>query len=462
MIRFFIALWAAKFIDFIFKLRGKEFTSDTPGIFAYKLCPDFLSRVKKPELVISITGTNGKTTSSTFICDMLKSQGKKVSFNPGGYNLEAGYCLNLMRGVNIFNKCKIDASVLETDELTMAGTIDQVVPNYIFVTNISKDSLRRNGHPDYIFSKIEKCIDNLGARTTLILNANDPISSALGENAGCKRIFYRMNDCGLKPVENIAPDITVCPHCNGKIEYDYRFYRHIGSFHCTSCDYASADAEFFADRVDLEGREISITEADGTKETYPLVSSSIFNAFNVLNAVTMFRILGISNKDIKEFFATQKITDTRETSVFYEGVEYLTYAAKAQNVSAASIVFEYVGKEPVEKVLVFCLDELQDKYHPTETLTWLYETDYEALKSPYIKQIVVAGHMFLNHKLRLLLAGVDPNIIVCTEDESKVPELVDITGVEKVYVLFEIDFVTKAKNWRDAIVENIKQRKVKA
>ena len=60
--------------------------------------------------------------------------------------------------------------------------------------------------------------------------------------------------------------------------------------------------------------------------------------------------------------------------------------------------------------------------------------------------------MYLNHKLRLLLAGVDPNIIVCVEDESLVPSLVDVTGGEKVYVLFEIDFVTKAKIWRDNIV----------
>ena len=106
-----------------------------------------------------------------------------------------------------------------------------------------------------------------------------------------------------------------------------------------------------------------------------------------------------------------------------------------------------------------CMDELQDKQHPPETLTWLYETDYEALNSPNITQIVCAGHMYLNHRLRMLLAGIDPAKIVCVEDESLVPSLVNTEGAEKIFVLFEIDFVTKARQWRDDIVEYQKRLK---
>ena len=103
------------------------------------------------------------------------------------------------------------------------------------------------------------------------------------------------------------------------------------------------------------------------------------------------------------------------------------------------------------------LDELQDRNHPSETLTWLYETDYEFLNSPNIKKIIVGGHMYLNHKLRLLLAGIDENRIVCVEDEADIVEHVDTSGIEKVYVLFEIDYVTKAKNMRDRIVERARE-----
>ena len=42
----------------------------------------------------------------------------------------------------------------------------------------------------------------------------------------------------------------------------------------------------------------------------------------------------------------------------FNGIEYLTYAAKSQNVSAASTVFEYMAKEPSIKEVVLLLDEV--------------------------------------------------------------------------------------------------------
>ena len=59
--------------------------------------------------------------------------------------------------------------------------------------------------------------------------------------------------------------------------------------------------------------------------------------------------------------------------------------------------------------------------------------------------------MYLNHKLRLLLAGIPEEKIVAVEDESLVPNYVDTEGIQRVYVLYEIDFVTKGKTWRDNI-----------
>jgi len=47
--------------------------------------------------------------------------------------------------------------------------------------------------------------------------------------------------------------------------------------------------------------------------------------------------------------------------------------------------------------------------------------------------------------------------IVCVEDEADIPNYVDREGIEKVYVLFEIDCVTKARNMRDAILKKAKE-----
>lgn len=456
MLRFYFALWAAKFVDFInnkFKGEGRD---DWPGLLAFKLCPDFLARISKPELVVAITGTNGKTTTSALINNKLVEAGYKVTFNDWGANLHAGYCLNLMRGVNIFNRCRTDAAVLEADEKTLDLTMSMIKPHYILVTNISKDSLRRNGHPEYIYDCIESTFKHLGSGVTAILNANDPISSELAATTGAKRIFYGMADPHTNPFTNRVRDIWVCPRCGGEIKYNYRSYRHIGDYYCSDCDFKTPDCKYFADKVDLAGRNIDIREGKKTT-TYPLISETIFNASNVLSAVALLRELGFESDDLASYMSTQQITKIRETCVEYNGIKYHTYGTKAQNVSAASTVFEYMAKEPSKKDVVLCLDEVQDRNHPTETISWIYETDYEFLNSPNISRIICGGHMYLNHKLRLLLAGVPEEKIFCVEDDSQVPLYVETSGIDSVYVLFEIDYVTKASNWRDAIVKRAKE-----
>jgi len=450
MIRFFIALWASKFYYFIKKLQGQA-RDDRPGLLAFKICPDFLERVAKPELTITITGTNGKTTTSLLIYNELVRRGYTVSFNDWGANLHAGYCLNLLRAVNIFNKPTMDASVLEADENTLAHTMGMIKPNYILVTNVCKDSLRRNGHPEYIFDCIEKTFEILGDKTTAILNANDPISFQLAKTTGTPRIFYGMSDPHTNPYENRVKDIWVCPECGADIQYNYKQYRHIGDFYCPECSFKVPECKYYANAVDLDARSISVEEA-GKTYNYPLISETIFNAFNVLAAIAVMREIGFEPKELADFFETQKVTKIRETCIKYNGIEYYTYGTKSQNVSAASTVFEYMAKEPSIKEVVFCLDEVQDKHHPTETISWIYETDYEFLNSPNIKKIVCAGHMYLNHKLRLLLAGIPEEKIVCVEDDDLVPNYIDTEGIEKVYVLFEIDYVRKGGKWRDAIV----------
>jgi hypothetical protein len=328
-----------------------------------------------------------------------------------------------------------------------------IKPDYLLVTNICKDSLRRNGHPENIYNHIEHTLRQLGDHTTAILNANDPISSELGKDS--KRVYFGMADTMRNPFENLGKDIAICPRCGGKLVYTYRHYRHIGKFRCEKCDFQTPHSKYFGEFVDFENRTMTISGHE-----YPLISDTIFHAFNVLSAIAVLRELGYGENEISSFLATQKVTDIRESCVEYNGIEYYTFAAKSQNVSAASTVFEYMAKEPSDKDVVLLMDEVQDKNHPTETLSWLYETDYEFLNDPKIKRVIVGGHMYLNHKLRLLLAGLPEDRIVAVEDEADIPLYVDQSGIKKVYVLYETDCVSKAVNMRDSIVRYVKEGRI--
>ena len=452
MFRFYIALWASKLMMAVYKILG-DTKNDLPGLLASKICPNFLKLIKKPALTITVTGTNGKTTTSTLINDFLRSAGLTTSFNDWGANMQAGYSVNLIRAVNLLNKPVVDCSILEADELTLDELMPWIKPDYLLVTNICKDSLRRNGHPENIYNHIEHTLRQLGDHTTAILNANDPISSELGKDS--KRVYFGMADTMRNPFENLGKDIAICPRCGGKLIYTYRHYRHIGKFRCEKCDFQAPHSKYFGEFVDFENRTMTISGHE-----YPLISDTIFHAFNVLSAIAVLRELGYGENEISSFLATQKVTDIRESCVEYNGIEYYTFAAKSQNVSAASTVFEYMAKEPSDKDVVLLMDEVQDKNHPTETLSWLYETDYEFLNDPKIKRVIVGGHMYLNHKLRLLLAGLPEDRIVAVEDEADIPLYVDQSGIKKVYVLYETDCVSKAVNMRDSIVRYVKEGRI--
>ena len=452
MFRFYIALWASKLMMAVYKILG-DTKNDLPGLLASKICPNFLKLIKKPALTITVTGTNGKTTTSTLINDFLRSAGLTTSFNDWGANMQAGYSVNLIRAVNLLNKPVVDCSILEADELTLDELMPWIKPDYLLVTNICKDSLRRNGHPENIYNHIEHTLRQLGDHTTAILNANDPISSELGKDS--KRVYFGMADTMRNPFENLGKDIAICPRCGGKLIYTYRHYRHIGKFRCEKCDFQTPHSKYFGEFVDFENRTMTISGHE-----YPLISDTIFHAFNVLSAIAVLRELGYGENEISSFLATQKVTDIRESCVEYNGIEYYTFAAKSQNVSAASTVFEYMAKEPSDKDVVLLMDEVQDKNHPTETLSWLYETDYEFLNDPKIKRGIVGGHMYLNHKLRLLLAGLPEDRIVAVEDEADIPLYVDQSGIKKVYVLYETDCVSKAVNMRDSIVRYVKEGRI--
>jgi UDP-N-acetylmuramyl tripeptide synthase len=66
-----------------------------PGLIIEKLFPNYMVSMlsKLPGGIIIITGTNGKTTTTKMVTELLRSNGKKVLTNATGSNLTRGLCL---------------------------------------------------------------------------------------------------------------------------------------------------------------------------------------------------------------------------------------------------------------------------------------------------------------------------------------------------------------------------------
>ena len=101
ILRYYIALWAAKLSIVALKIT-KHNGTNFPGVLALKICPRFLKYAPKPEKIIAVTGTNGKTTTSNMLLDMLTMDGHNVLNNKMGSNINSGIASSLIYGSTIF------------------------------------------------------------------------------------------------------------------------------------------------------------------------------------------------------------------------------------------------------------------------------------------------------------------------------------------------------------------------
>lgn len=451
-IRFYLALWAGKLLLYWYRRTGHT-RNDRPGMASLRLYPDFLQQIATPKLTIVVTGTNGKTTISALLADLLQLDGKTVSYNDWGANHHAGVARCLLDAVSIWNKPTKDAAVIEMDELVSPLDVPYLHPNYLVVSNLARDSMLRNAHPEHIYRQLEKTV-SLTPGAVLLLNADDPISSRLG--AGQRTITFGVCNQHTDQTVHAVNDFSVCPNCGGIPQYHYRNYRHIGDFYCPKCGLHARSRDYFVEEADFSTGVLTLREPSGDAR-YPMVSHSLHNLYNQAAVTALLRDLGLDARTLARYLEQVHILPSRESEQTVGGIRLKTHIAKGQNPTAASTVFEYLSRIPTKKELVLLLDEVYDTPLKTETIAWIYDTDYEYLNRPEIQKIVVAGARYLDHRLRLLLAGVPAEKLVCVRQESDAAQYVDLTGIEEIYVLHDVNAISRGRQVRDQIKARILQ-----
>ena len=450
-IQFYFVLWLAKLARVALKIIRRDATY-FPGKLAVTLCPDFLGYIEKPETIIGVTGTNGKTTVCNMISDILTDNGYDIMNNMLGANINAGVASALILNSTFTGKAKKQLGVLELDERSAKKIYPYVKPNYLVCTNLFRDSIKRNAHTEFISDILSK---NIPKQTTLLLNGDDLISSHLA--AGNKRKYFSIGklNTDTKKCRNIVRDITVCPKCRAKLEYEYVRYNHIGKAHCTKCDFASPEPDYLVTHLDLENKKMELSLKEGNKESYHLITNNIINIYNELAAITAVKQLGLSYEQIEKSLQKLKIVETRFQKETVNGTDIILHLAKGANPIACSRVFDYVRIEEGKKSVILLLDDLHDAQNSSENSTWIYDTDYEFLNDESIEQIVVAGPRYMDSKLRLEIAGVPAQKIVAIRYELEVVDNLNVQ-VDKIFVLHDLYAINLANQVKAKIEEKLK------
>jgi UDP-N-acetylmuramyl pentapeptide synthase len=149
-----IKLLICKISGYILKLFGRG--SNFPGELLLKLDKNYSKYFKMPKLVIAVTGSAGKGSTTTMIADALRSDGLLVAYNKFGSNMLPGILSLLINNSDLSGNIKADALVLEVDERYTKKVFDMTKPGYVVITNILRDQPPRHGNYDMVFDKIKK------------------------------------------------------------------------------------------------------------------------------------------------------------------------------------------------------------------------------------------------------------------------------------------------------------------
>jgi UDP-N-acetylmuramoylalanine--D-glutamate ligase len=133
--------------------------------------------------IIAVTGTNGKTTTTLLIGEMLREDGRKV-----GVGGNVGDPLILFaNGENRWDVLVVEVSSFQLE------AIEDFRPRLSVLLNITEDHLDRYPQfADYIEAKV-RIFANQNSEDMAVLNKDDPIVMKFGERVKAKRVFFSLS-----------------------------------------------------------------------------------------------------------------------------------------------------------------------------------------------------------------------------------------------------------------------------
>lgn len=361
----FLSSSLGKIVSKASRLRGGH-GSALPGLVVEKVSPHFLrdALTNLPYGVVVISGTNGKTTTTKIVVELLRAAGLKVFTNPSGSNFTRGIAsvaaLEMRRG-----RLDADIAVVELDEAHAVHFVRQVPPKYSLILNVLRDQLDRFGEIDTTAKLLAKVADQTSG--TVVLNREDPLVAAITAN---RKVYFGYSG-------SVA---TLFPN-------DDELY--------------STKKRSSASQPDAT---VTLDELDGSTATFNIGSSELLlrGAHNALNAAAALAL-------VREILGDK-----------FEADESLAALSQVQPAFGRGESFTING-QPLELILVknpsgfrislasqndpnaATMIAINDQYADGRDMSWLWDVDFSKLSSV----AMISGVRAYDMALRLETSGIN-------------------------------------------------------
>ena len=395
-----LAVLAGKATGALSRASGRGGGTTFPGDVARAIDRSVLHRLSADLAggAVLVTGTNGKTTTSRLIANLLEGRGCRVISNRSGSNLIYGATAAAVANADLDGRLRADWGVFEIDEATLPIAVQEICPKAVLVGNLFRDQLDRYGELELLAQTIEGALEQLPKGSQAVLNADDPRVGEIGLNLARRPVWYGFDDprvaaAGLPH----AADARTCPRCGASLRFAVVYYGHEGIYECPNGDFARPEPDVTARDVRLEGLDRVRLVAADTELDVPL--GGLYNAYNVLAAFTLGGALGLEPDYMAERLMTAAAAFGRQERFEREGRRFTMMLAKNPT------GFNEILRESERVHGRHFLIGLNDRIADGRDVSWIWDVDFELLAGR-AEIIVPTGVRAFDLGVRLKYAGL--------------------------------------------------------
>ena len=384
--RLVAALAAAKVAGAGIRRVGRGGGTAAPGLVADRIDPELLGKLaaRLDRGAIVVAGTNGKTTTSRMVADILEADGLRVAHNRSGSNLVRGVVSALAERASVGGDPRADAAVIETDEAAFPEIVRLLQPRVILLNNLFRDQLDRYGELNTIATKWRTALERLPAATTVVVNGDDPTLAAISEGIAARRVAFGLDDPNplfhLAAVPHAA-DATVCRACGRDLAYATLYSAHLGDWRCDGCGRRRPELDVVGRGIVLEGVDalrVTVERRGDRPASLPLrvAVPGLYNVYNTVAAVAATSTFGVPDAAIGRATADFRSAFGRIERVSFRGRTIVMALVKNPVGFNETLRMLTVGTGGLDVPTLIAINDLTAD---GRDVSWLWDVDFELL-----------------------------------------------------------------------------------
>ena len=327
--------------------------SALPGLFVEKIDKNFISRTlaNLEHGVVIISGTNGKTTTTKMVVELLEGQGLSVFTNRTGSNFTRGVAAALLGEIDLSGTLHADIAVLELDEAHAVHFVHTVKPRYSLLLNVFRDQLDRFGEIDATAKMLQAVAEATSKK--VIINREDPRLLVVAESLQQETVDYFglskdvrrhfPSDDAIRDTKDSVPKISSLPSAAVTLT---QFSDHSASF-----------------------------DIQGSAHTVNLQLEGVYNTFNAAAALALVVSIlpELSVEQALKTLATIKPAFGRGEKLIVQGQPLEIVLVK--NPSGFRLGLQSFSASGYATMIA-----INDNYADGRDMSWLWDVDFDSLR----------------------------------------------------------------------------------